>query len=129
MRNLACLLLAASVCSSAHAQNTSVAERVAQQDALFEEFYQAGLKNSPERATAVGDYRYNAQLSDASLEQIARQQAENDAFLARLRAIPTTGMAETDRLSHELLERQLTRAGVSYELKNYEMPINQQVGV
>src|SRR4051794_18100870 len=129
MRNLACLLLAACVGSSAHAQDTSVADRVAKQNTLFEEFYQAGLKNSPERATSIGDYRYNAQLSDASLEQIARQHAENDAFLARLRAIPTTGMAETDRLSHELLERQLTRADVNYELKNYEMPVNQQGGV
>jgi uncharacterized protein (DUF885 family) len=106
MRNLACLLLAASVCSSAHAQDTSLTERVAQQNALFEELYQAGLKNSPERATSVGDDRYNAQLSDASLAQIERQHSENNAFLARLRAIPTTGMAETDRVSHELLERQ-----------------------
>jgi uncharacterized protein (DUF885 family) len=128
MRNLACLLLAASICSSAHAQANSVAERVAQQNALFEEIYQAGLKSSPERATSVGDYRYNAQLSDASLAQIERQHSENNAFLARLRAIPTTGMTETDRVSHELLERQLMRANVTYELKNYEMPLSQQGG-
>ena len=106
-----------------------MAERVAQQNALFEEIYQAGLKNAPERATSVGDYRYNALLSDASLAQIERLHAENDAFLARLRAIPTTGMAETDRMSHELLERQLTRADVNHELKNYEMPLNQQGGI
>ncbi len=104
-------------------------ERVAQQNALFEELYQAGLKSSPERATSVGDYRYNAQLSDASLAQIERLHSENNAFLARLRAIPTTGMAETDRVSHELLERQLIRANVGYELKNYEMPLNQVGGV
>ena len=106
-----------------------MAERVAQQNALFEEFYQAGLKNNPERATAVGDYRYNAQLADVSLAQIERQHAENNAFLARLRAIPTSGMAETDRVSHELLERQLVRANVNHELKNYAMPINQQGGI
>ena len=106
-----------------------MADRVAKQNALFEEFYQAGLKNSPDRATAVGDYRYNALLGDVSLAEIARQHAENDAYLARLRAIPTTGMAEADLVSHELLERQLTRADVSYELKNYEMPISQQNGV
>jgi uncharacterized protein (DUF885 family) len=129
MRNLACLLLAASICSSAHAQDTSVTERVAQQNALFEELYQTGLKSSPERATSAGDYRYNAQLSDASLAQIERQHSENNAFLARLRAITTTGMAETDRVSHELLERQLIRGNVNYELKNYEMPINQQGGI
>ena len=129
MRKLACFLLAASLCTDAYAQADSAADRVAKQNALFEEFYQTGLKNSPERATSIGDYRYNAQLSDASLAEIARQHAENDAFLARLRAIPTTGMAETDRLSHELLERQLTRADVNYELKNYEMPVNQQGGI
>ena len=132
MRNLACLLLAAGVCSSAqgaHAQTASVAERVARQNALFEEFYQADLKRDPVRATAVGDYRYNAQLADASLAEIGRRHAENDAFLARLRAIPTTDMAETDRMSHQILERHLLRADVTYELKNYEMPLTQLGGV
>jgi len=106
-----------------------VAERVAQQNALFEDFYQAGLKSSPERATSAGDYRYNAQLSDESLAQIERKHAEDNAFLARLRVIPTIGMAETDRVSHELLERQLLRANTSYELKNYEMPLSQVGGI
>ena len=129
MRNLACFLLAVSVTSYASAQAPSVADRVAKQNALFEEFYQTGLKHSPERATSVGDYRYNALLGDASLAEIERQHAENDAFLARLRAIPTTGMTESDVLSHELLERQLTRGDVNHELKNYEMPINQQGGI
>src|SRR3954453_804086 len=125
MRNLASfLLVAAALSPAAHAQDAAVADRVAKQNALFEEIYQTGLKNAPERATSVGDYRYNALLSDVSLAAIARQHAEGDAFLARLRAIPTAGMAESDRLSHELLERQLVRADVGYELKNYEMPIN-----
>src|SRR5262245_25782970 len=128
MRTLVCLLLAAGLCPSAHAQ-ASIAERVAQQNALFEEFYEAGLKSSPERATAVGDYRYNDRLGDVSLAEIERKHRENEGFLARLRAIPTTGMAETDRMSHQILERQLVRAGVSYELKNYEMPLNQQGGL
>ncbi|HET9211875.1 MAG TPA: DUF885 domain-containing protein [Thermoanaerobaculia bacterium] len=130
MRNLACFLIAVSTCSYAYAaQDASVAERVAKQNALFEEYYETGLKNAPERATAVGDYRYNALLADVSLAAIARQHAENGAFLKRLRAIPTGGMPETDRLSHEILERQLTRAEVNHELKNYEMPINQQSGI
>jgi uncharacterized protein (DUF885 family) len=129
MRNLACFLLVASLGSHAYAQDASVADRTAKQNSLFEEFYQKGLKNSPERATSVGDYRYNALLGDASLAEIARQHAENDAYLKRLRAIPTTSMAESDVLSHELLERQLVRGDIGYELKNYEMPISQQNGV
>ncbi len=129
MRDLIYFLLAFSVGSSAPGPDASVADRVAKQDALFEEYYQASLKSAPLQATAIGDYRYNALLDDESLAGIARRHAEKDDFLARLRAIPTAGMAESDRLSHELLERQLTRADVDYELKNYEMPVNPQRGI
>jgi len=69
-------------------QPPPVADRVAKQNALFEEFYQIELKNSPERATAYGDYRYNSQLGHYSLAEIARQHAEADDFLVRLKAIP-----------------------------------------
>ncbi len=107
----------------------TVADRVAKQNALFEEYYQAGLKNFPERATSYGDYRYNSQLGQVSLADIARQHAEADDFLARLRAIPTDGMSDNDLLSHRILEKQLEREDVNYALKNYEMPVNQQNGV
>ena len=107
----------------------SVADRVAQQNALFEEFYQTDLKNNPERATAYGDYRYNALLGQYSLAEIARQHAEGDDFLKRLQAIPTEGMNDKDLLSHQVMRRQLERVDVNYGLKNYEMPVNQQRGV
>lgn len=113
----------------AFAQMPPVADRVAKQNALFEEFYETGLKNSPERATAFGDYRYNSQLGQYSLAEIARQHAQADDFLKRLKAIPTEGMEDKDLLSHRLLERQLEREDVSYSLKNFEMPVNQQNGV
>jgi uncharacterized protein (DUF885 family) len=115
--------------SSAFAQVAPVAERVTKQNALFDEFYETGLKNSPERATSFGDYRYNSQLGQYSLAEIARQHAEADDFLKRLKAIPTDGMTDTDLLSHRLLERQLEREDVNYDLKNFEMPVNQQNGV
>jgi uncharacterized protein (DUF885 family) len=129
MRNLLCGLAAFGVGLSGFAQAATVADRVAAQNALFEEYYQTGLKNSPERATSVGDYRYNALLGDVSLAETAREHAESDAFLVRLKAISTEGMTETDLLSHELLVRSLERADVSFELKSYEMPINQQNGI
>ncbi|MEP6955656.1 MAG: DUF885 domain-containing protein [Chthoniobacterales bacterium] len=115
--------------SPAFAEMTPLAERVAKQDALFEEFYETGLKNSPERATSFGDYRYNALLGQYSLAEIARQHAEADDFLQRLQTIPTDGMNEKDLLSHQLLQRQLEREDVNHELKNFEMPVNQQNGV
>ena len=114
---------------SAFAEMAPVADRVAKQNALFEEYYQASLKNFPERATAYGDYRYNSQLAQVSLKEIARQHAENDDFLARLKAIPTDCMSDKDLLSHRILEKLLERADANYALKNYEMPVNQQNGV
>jgi uncharacterized protein (DUF885 family) len=126
MRQLVFGLVLGLACS---AFGQTVADRVAKQNALFEEYYQAGLKNFPERATSYGDYRYNSQLGQVSLADIARQHAEADDFLARLKAIPTDGMSENDLLSHRILEKQLEREDVNYALKNYEMPVNQQNGV
>ena len=126
MRQLVFGLVLGLACS---AFGQTVADRVAKQNALFEEYYQAGLKNFPERATSYGDYRYNSQLGQVSLAEIARQHAEADDFLARLRAIPTDGMSDKDLLSHRILEKQLEREDVNYALKNYEMPVNQQNGV
>ena len=129
MRNFWVGVAVALVCPVVVAQVPSVADRVAQQNALFEEYYQAGLKNAPERATSLGDYRYNNLLAQHSLKAIADEHAEGDAFLARLEKISTEGMNDQDLLSHELMERQLKQADVNYELKNYEMPINQQNGI
>jgi len=123
------LVFILALASSAFGQPAPVAERVSKQNALFEEFYQTGLKNSPERATSFGDYRYNSLLGQYSLEELARQHAEADDFLKRLKAIPTDGMGDNDLLSHRLLERQLEREDINYSLKNYEMPVNQQNGV
>lgn len=113
----------------AFAQVAPVADRVAQQNTLFEEYFQANLKRNPTSATSLGDFRYNALLAEVSLDAIAKEHADNDAYLARLKAIPTTGMEDTDLTSHQLLVRRLEQSDVSYSLKNYEMPVNQQSGI
>jgi uncharacterized protein (DUF885 family) len=112
------------------AQNPeSVADRVAAQNALFEEQYEADLRNFPERATSYGDYRYNDKLGEYSLDAIARRHKTDENFLARLEAIPTTGFSDQDQLSHDLLVRVLNQRIADFDLKEYEMPINQQNGV
>ena len=111
------------------AQTASIDARLATQNALFEELYQADLKNAPERATAYGDYRYNDQLSDRSLVAIDRRHTADVANLARLKAIPTTGFPEQDILSHDLLTRVLQQRLDDYELKEFEMPVDQMNGI
>src|SRR5271156_724079 len=104
-------------------------ERLAAQNALFEEQYESDLRNFPERATAFGDYRYNDKLNDYSLEAIARRHKIYAEFLSRLAAIPSDGFPDQDQLSHDLLIRVLQQRGADFDLKEYEMPVNQQNGV
>jgi uncharacterized protein (DUF885 family) len=106
----------------------SVTTRLAAQNALFEEQYQAKLKASPLTGTAYGDYRYNDQLDDASLAEIEREHATDEKFLARLKAISTAGFPEQDILSHELLVRTLEQRNENYTFKDFEMPISQMSG-
>jgi uncharacterized protein (DUF885 family) len=115
---------------SVSAQNPKlVADRVAAQNALFEEQYEADLRNFPERATSYGDYRYNDKLEEYSLDAIAQRHKTDEDFLARLDAISTTGFSDQDQLSHDLLVRVLKQRIADFDLKEYEMPINQQNGV
>jgi uncharacterized protein (DUF885 family) len=126
---LVSLLLASTVALSAMAaEPQAVAERLAQQNALFEEQYQADLKANPVRATDYGDYRYNDQLTDVSLAALAYNHATDEAFLARLVAVATDGFGEQDRLSHDLMKRILEQRIANYGFKEYEMPVSQMNG-
>jgi uncharacterized protein (DUF885 family) len=112
------------------AQNVKpVADRLAAQNALFDEQYESDLKNFPERATAFGDYRYNDKLADYSLQAIVQRHQTDENFLARLEAIPSAGFSDQDQLSHDLLVRVLQQRIADFDLKEYEMPINQQNGI
>jgi uncharacterized protein (DUF885 family) len=130
MRPLRATVLLVALVVSAFAQDLkSVAHRLAAQNALFDEQYESDLRNFPERATAFGDYRYNDKLGNRSLDGIAQFHKIDEAFLTRLDAIPTTGFSDQDQLSHDLLVRVLRQRIADYDLKEYEMPINQQNGV
>jgi uncharacterized protein (DUF885 family) len=130
MRVSQVFFLAIATASSVLAQDVKpVGERLTTQNALFDQQYEADLRNFPERATAFGDYRYNDRLAEYSLDAIQRRHETDQAFLSRLEAIPTTGFSDQDQLSHDLLVRVLTQRITDYNLKEYEMPINQQSGI
>jgi uncharacterized protein (DUF885 family) len=103
--------------------------RLAAQNELFEDQYQSDLRYSPERATAYGDYRYNDKLGEYSLAAIAERYKTNQSFLAKLQAISTQGFSDQDQLSHDLMIRVLQQRIADYDLKEFEMPVNQMNGV
>ena len=122
----ACFSIAA--CTSLSTRSVPVESRLSAQNALFEEQYQSDLKAHPERATAYGDYRYNDQLDEYSLAAIENEHASDEAFLARLKAIPTAGFSEQDTLSHQVLLHTLQQRVKNYRFKEYEMPVSQMDG-
>jgi len=126
------LLLAVVLGLGAHASANAAddaATRVKALNALLAEQWEYTLKQQPEFATILGDYRYNDQWSDYSLAGAAKQKKDNEAFLARFKAIDTTGFDEQDRLNQQLMLRQLGDNIRATELKLNEMPLEQMNGV
>src|SRR6202166_689662 len=130
MKNSLGLIFLLAVAVSVSGQDTKpAADRVAAQNAIFDDYYESELRNFPERATAFGDYRYNDKLDDYSLNGVMQHHKTDESFLARIQAISTTGFADQDQLSHDLLARVLQQRITDFEFKEYEMPINQQNGI
>ena len=126
--NLSVLFLAAAFTTSGQ-ELKPLEQRLAAQNALFEEQFESDMRTFPERATSFGDYRYNDKLDEYSLEAILQRHKTDEEFLSRLRAIPTTGFPDQDQLSHDVLVRVLQQRGADFDFKEYEMPINQQNGI
>jgi uncharacterized protein (DUF885 family) len=124
-------LLLLPVLAGATAQPPSTPAFQAQQQlrAVADDFWEFYLRENPETATALGEYRYNDRLTDYSLAhvEVVRQQASG--FLERARAIDGTLLAESARLDQQLLVQALSNQLEAIRLKNHEMPINQMDGV
>jgi uncharacterized protein (DUF885 family) len=111
--------------SAQAAPATDAPTRVKALNDLLAEQWQYQLKESPEFATILGDYRYNDRFSDVTLAHAQQQKKDAQAFLARFKAIDTSGFSEQDRLNQELMVRQLQDGIRGTDLKLNEMPIDQ----
>ena len=117
------------IATAAHSQSANLATRRAALNSLLEEQWQYTLKDSPELATIIGDLRYNDRFSDASLEHVAQQTKDSEAFLKRFEAIDTTGFPEQELLNKQLMVRNLKEGLEANSLKLYLMPEDQFGGV
>lgn len=94
--------------------------------ALFDEFWQYRLRREPERATYLGDHRYDDRLYDYG-DAARRSELETYRSLReRLRKIRPDTLSDSDRLSAELFERTLTESLELAALPEHLMPIKQQ---
>lgn len=125
------LLFIATVCLAWRSRADTAAsldERRQAFSKLLDEQWQYTMLENPEFATSIGDYRYNDRWTDRSLTHIAQQNEDAKRFLARFEAVDTTGFSEQERLSKELMVQNLRNDIEGYELKTFEMPVNQFIG-
>jgi len=112
--------------SSASTRSAAVPKDLAK---FFDEEWEWGLKEFPERATTLGDPRYNDRLTDLSQEAIDRRHQHSKDALARLKKIDRGSLSEDDRLSYDLFQRELERSIEGARFPTELMPINQQEGI
>jgi uncharacterized protein (DUF885 family) len=113
----------------ADAKSGSVDVRRQQFKQLLADEWEYELKEAPERATQVGDYRYNDRWSDISLAHVQQQKQDEQSWLSRFEAVDTTGFPEQEQLSKSLMVRALKEEIEDTDLKNYEMPVDQFNGL
>ena len=99
-----------------------------QLQSLFDEQWEYEMRVHPEWATALGDNRYNDRLDDESAEAVQAELEQSRKFLARFEAIDPSELSQQDRLSRELMIRELRLDLEGARFKHWEMPVNQRGG-
>ena len=98
-------------------------------NAIFQDYWEDRLKHDPEFASILGDKRYNGQISDFSVKAYNEGLAREQAFLLRLAAIDPAGLAAQEKISRELLLRDLAEDQEAAEFREWEMPVDQMGGI
>ena len=124
--------------AAAHSQLTAstqpappptLAQRRADLNTLFADYWDAYLERNPGFASSIGDKRFNDKLFDFSVEAYNTWLAQEQNFLMRLAAIDTTGFTDEEKLSRNLLMRKFTMDMKAADFKEWEMPVNQLGGI
>ena len=77
----------------------------------------------------LGDKRFNDQIRDYSVKAYNESLAREQAFLMRLAEIDPAGLSDQEKISRELLLRELTEDQEAADFKQWEMPVNQMGGI
>ena len=102
------------------------AERAAQLDTLYAEYWEDYLKLNPITATFAGDPRYNAELPNILAPEFEQQsKAYHQKYLDRAKAIGTEGLAGQDRLSYEIFTLNRESALEELEFPDRLLPVDQ----
>jgi uncharacterized protein (DUF885 family) len=98
-------------------------------NAFFDEQWEYSLKQNPVFASLLGDFRYNDQLPDVSLEAIKKDQAHDLEVLKQLEDIDRSKLSESNQLNYDLYLLNTKQAIEGHKFPDYLSPINQMGGI
>ena len=120
---IACVVLSCVSCTSPPPRGTVTPIDLAP---MFARYWDEALALDPLRATYIGDNRYNDRLPNEFSADYRAQEAAFDArWLATVKAIDAAALTEADRLSVDILRRQLERSIEAARFPEHLIPINQ----
>ena len=96
---------------------------------LFETEWERGLRESPVRASYLGDRRYDDRWPDLSDAALAASHAADAGVLEALARIPADALDPDDRLNRELFARQYRAEIDSWQWGLRFLPITQRRGI
>ncbi|HEY6098073.1 MAG TPA: DUF885 domain-containing protein, partial [Anaeromyxobacter sp.] len=95
-------------------------------DVVLERYFEEGLLLNPIQATAIGDDRYDDRLPNfLSAEYRARRKAFDEKYLAELDAFDRSRLAGQDRLSYDVLRRDLELDLEGLRFPDWMIPVHQ----
>jgi uncharacterized protein (DUF885 family) len=95
---------------------------------LKDAYWETLLREAPELATSLGEYKYNNLLADQSLAHMQKLREQSEQLLSQIKAVDPKSLSSADQLDQKLLEHILHQRLEGIRLKTYEMPINQMFG-
>ncbi len=97
--------------------------------ALFDSAWEAELALDPERATDLGDARYNDRWTDMSLPALERRHRHDEATLVAVRRISRGALGAEDQLNRDLFEREYVQRLATWPFKPWLYAIDHQGGI
>lgn len=111
----------------AGAQQTNAASKALHD--LFAAEWDYDMQQSPERASELGDRRWNDRWSDDSLEAFARRHQHNQEVVAKLAGIDRAALSPVDQLNYDLFKKRYEVSIEGYKFHGFLLPLNQRGGI
>ncbi len=124
---LGALSIAMVLCASAAFAQDAAATKALHD--LFDREWDYDLRESPTRASQLGDRRWNDRWSDVSLAAIKRRHDHDREVLADLAKIDRTKLSKSDQLNYDLFRKDVELAIEGFKYRWYLVPLNQRGGI